>query len=82
MADLGLDPKVPLVGMVGQLVYQNAHDVFLEAASVVGQRTPQAQFLLVGEGPLRGRLEWLALERGLWACRVAGFRAAISPPCF
>lgn len=75
--ELGLDPEVPVVGTIGRLVYQKAHDVFLQAASLVARAVPDAQFLIVGEGPLRSRLERLAEELGLRSCRFAGFRADI-----
>lgn len=77
MADLRLDPGAPLVGTVGRLVYQKAHDVLLEAAAIVGEQAPRVQFLIVGEGPFRARLERLARERGLRTCRFAGLRADI-----
>jgi glycosyltransferase involved in cell wall biosynthesis len=75
--ELGLDPEAPLVGTIGRLVYQKAHDVFLQAASLVGQAVPGAQFLIVGEGPLRPRLERMVDELGLRTCHFAGFRADI-----
>lgn len=75
--ELGLDPEAPVVGTIGRLVYQKAQDVFLQAASLVAQAVPAAQFLIVGEGPLRLRLERMAAELGLRTCRFAGFRADI-----
>ncbi len=75
--EVGLDPEAPVVGTVGRLVYQKAHDMFLQAASLVAQAVPAAQFLIVGEGPLRPRLERMAEELRLRTCRFAGFRADI-----
>ena len=74
---LGLDLEAPVVGTIGRLVYQKAQDVFLQAASLVIQAVPDAQFLVVGEGPLRPALERLSQELGLKKCRFAGFRADV-----
>jgi glycosyltransferase involved in cell wall biosynthesis len=51
----------PLVVAVGRLVAQKNHDRLLLAA----RRVPEATFLVVGDGPLRGRLEARARELGL-----------------
>lgn len=75
--ELGFDPEAPIVGTVGRLVYQKAHDVFLQAASLVVQAVPNAQFLIVGEGPLRPRLERMVERLGLRTCRFVGFRVDI-----
>ena len=75
--ELGLDPEAPVVGTIGRLVYQKAHDVLLQAASLVVKAVPDAQFLIVGEGPLRPALERMVQELGLERCRFAGFRKDI-----
>ena len=75
--ELGFDPEAPVVGTIGRLVYQKAQDVFLQAASLVVQAVPDAQFLIVGEGPLRPRLERMKEDLGLHTCRFAGFRPDI-----
>ena len=75
--ELGLDPKAPVVGTIGRLVYQKAHDVFLRAAHLVTKAVPDVQFLIVGEGPLRPALERLTGDLGLHTCRFAGFRPDI-----
>lgn len=71
---LGLDPEAPLVGTIGRLVYQKAHHVFLRAASLVASAIPDAQFLIVGDGPIRSSLEQLSQELGLRTCRFTGLR--------
>lgn len=43
----------PIVGTVGRLAPQKGHEALLEAARLV----PEAQFVVVGDGELRGRLE-------------------------
>lgn len=75
--ELHLDPEAPVVGTIGRLVYQKAHDVFLQAAFLVVKAVPAAQFLIVGEGPLRPNLERMVEELGLERCSLAGFRADI-----
>lgn len=75
--ELGFDPEAPLVGTIGRLVHQKAYDVFLQAASLVAKAVPDVQFLIVGDGPLRSRLEQLSAKLGLRTCRFAGFREDI-----
>jgi glycosyltransferase involved in cell wall biosynthesis len=54
---LNLPPSAPLVIGVGRLAQQKRFDLWLEAAAGVHQQVPDAQFLLVGDGPLRHELE-------------------------
>lgn len=75
--ELGFSPEAPIVGTIGRLVYQKAQDTFLQAASLVVQAVPDAQFLIVGEGPLRPSLERMVDELGLRRCRLVGFRSDI-----
>ncbi len=62
---LGLDAQVPVVGMVGRLSRQKSPDDFLRVAALVAREVPQATFLLVGDGPMRGALERLAADLGI-----------------
>ncbi|MDX6506931.1 MAG: hypothetical protein QOG06_1575, partial [Gaiellaceae bacterium] len=48
----------PIVGTVGRLAPQKGHETLLEAARLV----PEAQFVVVGDGDLRARLEARASE--------------------
>ncbi|MFQ5803674.1 MAG: glycosyltransferase [Candidatus Methylomirabilales bacterium] len=75
--ELDLHPEGPIVGTIGRLVYQKAYDVFLRAASLVLRAVPDAQFVIVGEGPLRPTLERMKDDLGLHTCRFAGFRSDI-----
>ena len=77
LAGLGLDPARPVVGTVGRLVYQKAHADLLKAAAIVQREVPEVQFLVVGEGPLRGELEQLSGSLGIRACHFAGFRSDV-----
>ncbi|OLC49680.1 MAG: hypothetical protein AUH43_07190 [Acidobacteria bacterium 13_1_40CM_65_14] len=49
--ELELPPDVPLVAVVSRLTRLKGLEQFLEAAALVGQRFPQARFLVVGETP-------------------------------
>ncbi|HMJ78681.1 MAG TPA: glycosyltransferase [Iamia sp.] len=59
-AELGLDPAAPVVVTVGSLVEAKAVDRVVRAARLVVESVPQAEILIVGDGPLRGELEALA----------------------
>ena len=56
---------VPLIGIVGRLSRPKTPDVFLRAARIVVDRYPSAEFLIVGDGHLRGSLEELCKQLGL-----------------
>ena len=54
------------VGIIGSLLRRKGHRYFLEAARVVKQRSPlPVVFVIVGEGPERGRIEALCRSSGL-----------------
>ncbi|MFN2617715.1 MAG: glycosyltransferase [Thermoleophilaceae bacterium] len=55
----------PVVSIVGRLAPQKAHSRFLEAAALVARDLPDANLLVVGDGPLRNDLERQASELGL-----------------
>lgn len=48
----GLNPQLPIIGNVGRLSTQKSPLHFVEAAKIVLKRHPNAQFLIVGDGPL------------------------------
>jgi len=48
----GLNPKFPVIGNVGRLSTQKSPLDFVKAAKIVLQHRPNAQFLMVGDGPL------------------------------
>lgn len=64
-AELGLDRKTPLVGMVACFKPQKAPLDFISVAARVAARVPGAHFVLAGDGPLRGQIEPLARSLGL-----------------
>ena len=64
-ATLRVDPGRVVVTTVGRLTEIKRHDLFLEMAALVAERRSDADFLIVGDGELRGPLETLARARGL-----------------
>lgn len=64
-------PGVARVGMVARMNhrYKN-HSGFLRIAAQIRQRIPRAEFLLVGDGPLRQELEREAASLGLGASAI------------
>ena len=59
-AELGLDPARPIVGWLGRFEPQKAPMDYVEALLQVAPRHPDAQFVMAGEGRLRGEVEALA----------------------
>ena len=62
---LGIEPDDFVVGKIARLFKHKGHDELLEAAPAVLRKFPRTKFLLVGDGPWRGRLEHKAAEKGL-----------------
>lgn len=62
---LGLSEEVPLVGTVGRLVPIKGLDTFVDAAALIARVIPLAEFVIVGDGALRGSLERRARDAGL-----------------
>ncbi len=56
-----------LIVHVGRLVEKKGCSVLLEALAAIADRTPKARLVVIGEGPLRGRLEAQAARLGLGA---------------
>jgi glycosyltransferase involved in cell wall biosynthesis len=54
-----------LVVAVGRLVDQKNHSLFLRAAAELVQDVPEARFVIVGDGPLRGPLQAQANALGI-----------------
>jgi glycosyltransferase involved in cell wall biosynthesis len=64
-AELKLDPRAPVAGIVAALRPEKHHEMFLRVASLVHDRLPAARFLIVGDGPERANLESLARKLGV-----------------
>ena len=46
--ELGLDPRIKLIGAVGQISLRKGHDTLLDAAKIICQRYSDVHFTLVG----------------------------------
>ncbi len=57
--------KGPLVGVVARLQPEKGVDHFLKAAARVAPLVPEARFIVVGDGPLRGELGALTKRLGV-----------------
>lgn len=61
--ELGLAAERPTVGVIARLdLAKKAQDVFLRALPRIARAHPEAQFLLVGDGPDREKVESLRAE--------------------
>ena len=66
------------VAMVGRLVQQKNPLLFVAAAAALHARMPDARFVLIGDGPLRGQIQAAVDAAGLGAaCRLAGERSDV-----
>lgn len=72
----GLDPARPIVGMIGRLSIQKAPLDFVQAAKTALQSRPDAQFILVGDGPLAQAVQAaIGAEQRI---RILGFREDVT----
>ena len=77
-AELGIDDGAPVVGIVAVLRPEKDHETLLRAIRMVREEIPDAQLLVIGDGPQRGRLEALTAELGITAAvRFAGVRSDV-----
>lgn len=58
-------PEGIWIGTVTTLEAKKNNETFLRAAAQIGEKIPEAKFLLVGDGPQRKQLEGLAFSLGL-----------------
>ncbi len=65
--ELGVDPSVPLVGIVGRLTPVKNHRLFLDAAVAVLGVRPDAHFVVVGDGEIGSVIRALAHRLGVMA---------------
>ena len=78
LTQFGISAGSRTVLTVGRLDPQKGLGDLVEAAALVASRIPQAQFLIVGEGPERSRIERDISARGLGdRVHLAGWRADI-----
>lgn len=62
---LGIDPQRPVVGVVGRLSPEKDHLLLLQAARRLVDEFRDLTVLVVGDGPMRRRIEHAAAELGL-----------------
>lgn len=73
-ARYGVAAHEKLILYVGRLVPQKGVEFLIQAVSKVAGRYPGAKFVIVGEGWLRGHLEYLANQTGQrWRINFTGF---------
>jgi glycosyltransferase involved in cell wall biosynthesis len=63
--NLGLTSAVKVVSIIAVLRPDKAHEVFLKAARKVLEQNPGTHFLVIGDGPLKARLEAQAKLAGI-----------------
>lgn len=77
---LGHGESEVVVGTVSVLRPVKGCETFVRAAAMVADHSPQARFLLVGDGSLRGELEQLGRELGISErLRFAGSQEDVRP---
>lgn len=76
---LGLDPSHPVLITIARLENEKGYDLLMEALPRIRQAYPDAQFLWVGDGALREKLEAQLLEIGASErVHLLGFRKDIA----
>jgi glycosyltransferase involved in cell wall biosynthesis len=79
-ASLGVASDAPLVGFVGRLSPEKAPDLFVRMAHQLGAKHTRAAFVLIGDGPMRERLEEEVRLLGIAErVRFAGERRDVLP---
>jgi glycosyltransferase involved in cell wall biosynthesis len=63
--ELGIPIGAPVVGTVGRLTPVKQQDLLIRAFALVRQRVPEANLLLVGDGPLKTELQDVAKQLGV-----------------
>ena len=70
----GIPPQAQVVGMVARMALPKDYLTFLHAAKIVLDKLPEAHFVAVGDGPMRGQLEAEAAQLGLTRFHFLGRR--------
>lgn len=78
--ELHVQPGAPLVGIVGRLAPVKNPAAFVAAADIVRRSRPEVQFVMVGDGELRGTLDAQIRRLGLQdSLRITGWRHDMPP---
>ncbi|GAA0602006.1 glycosyltransferase family 4 protein [Kribbella sandramycini] len=75
--ELGLAPEQPLVLTVGRLAPQKDYPTLLSVAASVRESTPDAVFVVVGDGPLRDNLQ-ARIDAEQLPVRLVGHRSDVA----
>lgn len=76
--ELGIAVGAPVVGILAALRPEKNHELFLAGAKRIREAVPDAEFVIIGDGPQRALLEGLAAELGLAnAVRFVGSRSDV-----
>lgn len=71
----GIGPDDPVIGMAAQFIARKGHETLLDAVPIIRNRHPRARFILLGRGPLHGKVNRRVNEEGLEdAVILPGFR--------
>lgn len=62
------------VVFAGRLIAEKNPCLFVEACALVHERVPSARFMVLGEGPLRSRVDALVKRHALDSCMEVGWR--------
>jgi glycosyltransferase involved in cell wall biosynthesis len=74
-SEFGAEADTPVIGTFGHLSIKKGYRELFEAMPQVLRAFPNAQFWVMGQGPLRDELEATARAGGFWnSVRLAGYR--------
>ncbi len=74
-SELQIPLGAPVAAIVAALRPEKDHEMFLQVAAILRRQFPDAQFLVIGDGPLRARLEERARQLAITDCvRFLGVR--------
>jgi len=77
--ELGADPETPVVGTFAHLSPKKGHRELVQAAALVLNCLPRAQFWCFGDGPLRPEIEQTARDLGIAdRFKLFGFRRDVA----
>lgn len=65
LAEFGFGSRDPVVGIVAALRPEKDHITLLRAARIIVDDVPNARFLIIGDGPIRAKLEALSADLGI-----------------
>jgi glycosyltransferase involved in cell wall biosynthesis len=76
--EFGLTKDVPVIAAIGRMVWQKGFKYLIECVPEIVRTYPDAKILIIGDGPLRQRLEALSKELRVRGNVIfAGFRSDI-----